>query len=420
MSEKQTQIILDDLAKFNIISGVTGSGKSWGANARWYAEILEAPENALLMQTGNTSESLYDNITAPLLELDAKEDNVLEYITIENRRRIRCKLNNASVVCIGASDEKAQDRIQGKNLWFWYGDEITKQPRSFVEMALSRLRATVDGKLVTRPCMWTCNPDSPTHYIKTEYIDNPEIDVKNWFFGFKDNPTITDEYIEQLKKRFSGVFYERMIEGRWTLAEGAIYNEFNPATHIIQKPFNQIDTYFLGVDWGYNNPMAMTLIGRDFDGVYYVLDELYLQKQLVDESLKEMLIRKGWHELGDYKRPPQLVYADSESPGDCDALRRLMGWAVVPVSKPAGSVLDGIKIVQQLLKTGGNDKSRLYFLQGCKNVIREMQSYQWRKRLNKDEKDEPEKKNDHAMDALRYVLMNEERGKVKVIGGFKR
>jgi len=65
-------------------------------------------------------------------------------------------------------------------------------------MAMSRCRQVIDDVMYLMPVIWTCNPDSPSHYIKTEYMDNTDqkdVAIKNLFFGFKDNPTITDVYI---------------------------------------------------------------------------------------------------------------------------------------------------------------------------------------------------------------------------------
>jgi len=61
-------------------------------------------------------------------------------------------------------------------------------------------------------------------------------------------------------------------------------------------------------------------------------------------------------------------------------------------------VLDGIGSVQNLLAVKGDGRPRLTIDPGCVNVQNEFESYKW-----KPEKDMPEKEDDHAMDALRYL-----------------
>ena len=64
-------------------------------------------------------------------------------------------------------------------------------------------------------------------------------------------------------------------------------------------------------------------------------------------------------------------------------------------------MLDGITKVQDYLKIQGDGKPRLTVDPSCVNTINEFESYVW-----KENKDEPVKDNDHAMDALRYLAGN--------------
>ena len=57
----------------------------------------------------------------------------------------------------------------------------------------------------------------------------------------------------------------------------------------------------------------------------------------------------------------------------------------------------GISRVKQYLK---GDGPRLYIFKNCVHLIRELKSYWWGKG------DVPVKKNDHALDELRYYLMS--------------
>jgi len=82
-SEKQKQIIKGKLPDILIVSGVTGSGKSHAVNVRLYKEIINAKKNSLGLVSGNTSESLYDNIIKPLLDIDPL--GVLEYKNLKGK-----------------------------------------------------------------------------------------------------------------------------------------------------------------------------------------------------------------------------------------------------------------------------------------------------------------------------------------------
>ena len=62
----------------------------------------------------------------------------------------------------------------------------------------------------------------------------------------------------------------------------------------------------------------------------------------------------------------------------------------------------GIARVKSYLK-GENGKPRLYIFENCVNLIRELKGYFW------GEGDVPKKRDDHALDELRYYLMTKPR-----------
>jgi PBSX family phage terminase large subunit len=255
LSQKQKKALDSELAKFNIFSGVTGSGKSLVTNVLAIKALCgpDIKDGDLVLFSGNTAESLYDNIIKPIIQIDPV--GLFTYSSKAGNQRLH--FNNGKkqveISCVGANNERAQDRIQGKNVALWLADEIVKQPKSFVEMALSRCRRVVNNEMITTPVIWTCNPDHPEHFIKKDFIDNPDIEKNSWFFGFLDNPTITEDYIADVKRRYSGVFYERMIEGKWVASEGSIFTNFDPSFHIV--PYAELPEmvyYVLGIDWGFH------------------------------------------------------------------------------------------------------------------------------------------------------------------------
>ena len=396
-SDKQAKFYYNDLHDFNILSGVTGSGKSFVANLKAYQMICTAKHNSKFILSGNTSESLYDNVTAKLLEFDMGI-GWLEYVSLENKRRLIVKPTGTQIKCIGANNEKSQDRIQGENVDGWYADEIVKQPESFIEMASSRCRQVKDNKLVVSPILWTCNPGSPSHVIKTDYIDKEvDKDVINWYFGFRDNPLIDEAYIVKQRQRFSGVFYQRMIEGKWVAAEGSIY-ALNRSKQIVEGyPKERIVEYVLGVDWGYENPMALVLMAKTGDNKFFVIDELYLKHQLVDGSLKQIMKTKWGH------LPISSCYADPSRPDLIYQMQEILEsvWPAVIVSAAQNDVIPGIQEVQRYFICRKNDEYGIYFVNKCVNTIREVENYRWK---NNAKKDEPLKENDHCPDAIRYPL----------------
>ena len=230
-----------------------------------------------------------------------------------------------------------------------------------------------------------------------------------------DNPLMTPEYIARQKKRFSGVYFARMVENKWTAAEGAVYDSFNRGDHVIAPPewdapdspanvpYKRIHRWLLGVDWGYEHPMSITLFGEG-DGVYYAVDEIYIRKQLVDETLAKMVksMLKA-HRVDSV----EIAYGDSARPEYIADFQRLTG---IPTEGADKAVHEGISAVQRHLHARDEGGFGLYISSACTNLINEMETYCWLQGKG-GTKDEPAKVNDHAVDGMRYVVYSDCKGR---------
>jgi len=395
-SDKQLDFFANSYANINILSGSVSSGKTFISNIRWLKAIYDTPPNSLLIAVGKTSESLKDNVIKPIMEMD------MGFHLNETKVPMRLYSNTGvEVACGGGDNEAAWARIQGKTTAGAIFDEATTLPLKLVQNVCKGCR--YGGKLW--PVFMTCNPAHPRHYIKTDFIDNPNLNTKTWEFRLTDNPSLTDEYINHVKNLYSGAEYQRMIEGKWVMAEGIVYKEFDRAKHLFADDDIKrvsFSEYVLGIDWGWENPLAIIYFGVDYDGNYWALDEIYLRHQHVDNSLKSLMHTKGW-----FKKSINYAYADTNNPENIKRFRDEIGVTVIGAIK---DVLPGITLVQ-----GYQKKSRIkYHFRNCINTINEKESYAW-KTTKGMSKDEPNKVNDHLMDAERYCIYTREKTTVKML-----
>lgn len=413
VSAKQADFLKNSTHSFNICSGVTRSGKTFANVLRFYDFMYrEAPNKSLHLITGKTSEALYDNFIRPILDFDFAGDvyvNATHTLLRIKSKRIECRL-------VGCDNEKAYDKIKGKTVYSWWADEITGHPESIVDMACTR--CTEGG--VQRPKFWTCNPDYPSHFIKKRFIDNKKLDVKNWYFGFADNPTLTKELLDELKAAFTGVFYERMILGLWTIAEGVVYDKFDPSLHCKQEtdiPWRSMETYVMGIDWGYEKALAMTLYGIENDGTWWQIDEYKEAHKQVDEALINEIKEMGWYKLplwrwngiswDIYETKPECAYGDSNRPEYIKLFSDLSGISTIPAIKPDKlSMIRPVQTKHILNKNTG--KYGIYYGPKCNETVSEKQQYRWKKNST----DEVIKENDHLMDCEQYAIFTRERGRV--------
>jgi len=404
-SPKQIQLLKTarSLPDITAIWGTSGSGKSYTVNVLFYFLITSViARDSICLISAVTSDTLRDNVLTPLKRIDAGY-GLLDIPESSKVDRFMVVGKNIEIVCIGAYTEGAEGRVQGKNLALWYSDETARQPQSFTEMALGRCRDGSSGVMKVTPAIWTFNADTPSHWIKTKYLDNSvgNSAIRQWLFTFADNPTVGKDYIEAQKTRYTGVYYQRMIENKWVSAEGAIYNEFIRGEHVIPEiPKHRINRWILGVDWGYEHLLAILLIG-EVDDRYFVAGEIAVKHQLVDHSLAEM-IKDKW---GDYDI--EIAYGDTARPEYIETFQTITGIETVGADK---EVAEGIACVQGKFKKRGDGEYGLQIWEGCTTTIRQLENYVYSNGRS-GLKDEPLKKDDDCPDALRYAIYSDMRVK---------
>ena len=162
------------------------------------------------------------------------------------------------------------------------------------------------------------NPDNPEHWLKKEYIDKPNENVKAFHFELDDNTFLSERYRENIKAATpSGMFYDRDIKGLWVSADGVVYQDFDSNKHYIQsKDLPKLSTFYCGVDWGYEHWGSIVVIGETDDGTAYLIEEHAKQHEEIDywvDIAKEIQERYG-------SRVP--FYCDSARPEHVDRFKR--------------------------------------------------------------------------------------------------
>ena len=160
----------------------------------------------------------------------------------------------------------------------------------------------------------------------------------------------------------------------------------------------------LSIDPGLKNPLSAHWYACDYDGNIYVLAEHYeSDKDIIYHSKKiyEISDRLGWHrnrngtlEVLIDSAANQRTLASSKSVSEL-----FYDNGILVNSRVNKDMFSGIQRVKSYLKDG-NGKPKLFIFKNCTNMIREIKGYFW------GNEDSPVKKDDHAMDELRYYIMS--------------
>ncbi len=282
----------------------------------------------------------------------------------------------------GGKDEASYSFIQGITLAGVMFDEVTLQDRNFVYQAMARCSAD-NSKF-----WFSCNPSSPDHWFKKEFIDKVcEKKARYIHFTMDDNPSLSENTKERYKRMYSGSFYMRYVEGKWTQAEGLVYPFFSDE-YISVCP-SEPEKYIISADYGTVNPCSMGLWGL-CGGVWYRIKEYYYDsrksgRQKTDsEYADDMINLAGGRKI-------EAAAVDPSAASFIECLKRKADFKTV---KADNDVKDGIRTVSDMLKSG-----KMKIDPSCTDIIREFGIYKWDE---KSAEDKVVKKCDHAMDDMRY------------------
>lgn len=360
LSEKQKAFIKGDLHRINLLYGSVRSGKTWISLLKWAIWVGQQPINQEFLMVGKTITTLKRNCLGLL------ENLVGDNITYSTSQK-KALIFGRTVWLEGANDERSESKIRGMTLKGVYVDELTQIPRDFYLMALSRL--SEKGAVF----LATTNPDHPNHYVKTEIIDNDVLDKQVIKFLIDDNIFLDETYKENLKKEYTGVFYQRFILGEFVRAEGIIFPEFanNPDRWIIKVDDlpDRFRCVEVGFDIGGNgSAYAMTCTGQGYDGIQYKLKSKKRQAEEMSMNDIEAFVNEFCADVE--KR--YNVHIDMINSDHIDAIINSLNdntkYRVSKAYKPP--LEDRVFLYSRLLAT-----DRVKFAEGmCDDLIDEMQN----------------------------------------------
>lgn len=393
LSPKQRDFYLNSSAPINIAMGSVSSGKSFAADLA-FLDWTQTDQPGDMMIVGQSHHTIKRNVVNELINLAGSQVRAsygIQEVMIGKRR----------VHIVGASDERAERRIRGSTLLGCLIDEATIVPESFFTMLTSRLR------LPNARLFGTTNPDNPFHWLKTKWIDRAEeVGAKIWEFTLDDNPSLTQEYKERLQRQYTGLWYQRYIEGKWVLAEGTVYDFFDTNLHVIPHAPDPAEFYIVGVDYGTANPTAFVLIGVSLKS----FPNMWLEDEYYWDSSMRLIQKTDTEYAEDLKdfikgKNVQAIYMD---PAAASFKLECHRAGVRNILDANNDVVNGIRFVSALMKNGD-----FKICASCTHAQKEMMSYVWDQTAAAHGIDKPRKANDHELDAVRYALVSHFMGRTR-------
>lgn len=353
------------------VAGI-GSGKSFAGAVKGLR--YAASRKCLGIVTAPTYGMLQDATLRMYLDLAG------DAITSLNRTTMTARLVNGSEILFRSTDNP--DRLRGPSISWWHGDEGALYDKDVWPIMIGRLR---EGGRAGHAWV-TCTPKG------RNWLYERQGEITLFRARTRDNPFLASEFVASLEASYTGAFARQELEGEFVTFEGLVYEDFDRGKHVVERggPWARV---ILACDEGYTNPAVMLVIGADHDGRLHVLDEFYRRRVLQGDVVAAATRLCHQYRIGEIVVDPSAAGLIAEMRAD--------GLAV---QEARNAVFDGIQRVKQALACAGDGRPRLTISPSCANTLAEMESYVWKDGRD-GVRDEPEKVNDHAMDALRYGVM---------------
>ncbi len=322
---------------------------------------------------------------------DSAESGIIDFILVRNVFGTLSKIGFKSC-------DQGREKFQGASLDFvWFDEEPPYDIYKECKMRVMDKKGMIFGTMTPlKGLTWVYNEI----YLNENHDDNVWAITMEW----ADNPYLDKKEIEDMTKSMSEDELQSRRYGKFMQMGGLVYSEFDENIHVID-PFDVPKDWYdnISIDPGLNNPLSCHWYA-EYDGNVYVIAEHFESGKDVAyhaQRIKEISSSLDWplHNgricaLID-SAAGQKTLASSKSVVDLFYENDIL---VNP--KVNKDMFSGINIVKRYLRDG-QGKAHLFIFKNCVNLIQEFKSYWW-----SDKSDNPIKKDDHALDELRYYLVS--------------
>ncbi len=384
-----------------LLSGPAGTGKSRACLEKLHLCALKYP-GARGLIVRKTRASLTESALVTFEERVLPPGSALAQGAGRAGRHAYRYPNGSEIVVAGID---RPSRVMSTEFDLIYVQEAIELAEEDWEALLTRLR---NGVLPYQQLFADTNPSTPAHWLKQRANTGR---VRLLESRHEDNPTVTAAYLATLD-RLTGARYHRLRWGRWMQAEGAVYEEWDAARHVLPPAVREAAREWprwWAVDFGFTNPFVWQCWACDGDGRLYLLRELYVTGRLVEDVAREI---RG---LTTGEPAPRTIVCDHDAE-DRRTLERYLQRRTVAAYK---AVSPGIQAVKARLRTAADGKPRLFVLADAPvrrdpalvegkrpaSTIEELDGYVWDTAGGQRRAGEaPLKEHDHGLDAMRYAV----------------
>lgn len=378
-------LVLDEsFARYFIVTGGRGSGKSFAVNSVLLLLTYQAGHTILF--TRYTLRAASISIIPEFIE-KLELLGVIDQFKITKDEIIN-KGNGSKIIFRGIKTSSGDQTANLKSLTgitTWVMDEAEELND---EDIFDKIDLSVRNKIQENRVILILNPTTKEHFIYKRWFEDRGVsagsnitkeDTTYIHTTYLDNiDNLSESYIKQIEtmKVRRPNRYKHTIEGAWLdKAEGVIFTDWSIGE------FQQVGKVVYGQDYGFSNdPSTLVKTSIDKENKVIYIQLCFYQTKLTTSEIA--VLNKKF-------AADNLIVGDSAEPRLITELSR--DCNVVPAIKGQGSITFGISLLQDY---------DLVITEDSTDLIKEFNNYCWLEKKSQT----PVDNFNHAIDALRYAV----------------
>ena len=364
----QTTKVFEDLIENDhricVFQGSSRASKTYNILIYWVYKLLNE-DNKILSIVRKTLPSLKGSVLR-----DLKEVLILFNMYDPDKWHVSdgyYELGTNTIEWFSCDDET---KLRGRKRDYLFLNEATEIAYDeYVQLLLRTSdRITIDfNPSLWKSWIYDLEGNDDVLYTITTYKDNPFL------------PQVQVDEIEKLKDKDPNLWRvfglgQKGVPTRVVFTHQQYYGQLPDGAKLLAY----------GIDFGYNDPSVLAAVYKMNDNIY-CQELLYLKNITIPDFIYKIKDIEGINFYDDF-------ICDSANPQAIEEMRR-NGLNAKPVKKD--TILSGIDQIK---------RNNFYVHVESKNLMEELQTYVWKNDKNGNNLDEPEDKNNHLLDAIRYVL----------------
>lgn len=312
--------------------------------------------------------------------------------------------DGANIYGLSADNPARIEGIKANVIWL---DEVFQMSEQTFLECKARVSDS-EGYLICTGSLGVQIINPKQHWAHKYFKLNPDEHTVCYEWSTKDNPHFPPGEIESLRNALDPISFRAMFEIDWdTIPKNAVYLDFNEDNVIKNYIYKPEWSTYVSIDWGYAHDMAVGFFQVDPEtGAVFLFDEIVEPRLTLETLWSKLKLKTSLYRITDWCCD---IAGNQEREQIGKSNIKWFKERYIHLNSMSGSkergIQYGISLVRSYIKTMTGQR-RFYISENCKKSVDGMRQYRYPEKDGIIQNENPIKKDDDAVDMIRYFFIN--------------